>query len=114
LCIPCAIAVSTCVLLLAALVRHIRVLLKGTQLVRRNGVSHFIFSGVPDFILSKVANGPWLVALGLLAWAVAYVFLTRVITPDSIGDLMRLLARGNRLGSRWRVHCRSGPYSWTA
>lgn len=54
-------------------------------------MSHFIFSGVPDFILSKVTNGPWLVALGLLAWAVAYVFLTRVITPDSIGDLMTLI-----------------------
>ena len=42
------------------------------------------------FVLSEL-NGPWFIVFGLVAWAVAYVFLTRVITPDSIGDLMTLI-----------------------
>lgn len=43
------------------------------------------------FILSEL-NGPGFVCLGLVVWAWAYVFLTRVITSDSIGDLMTLIA----------------------
>lgn len=55
-------------------------------------MSHFI-SSVSHFILSGLGlHGPWSVAFGLIAWAVAYTFLTRVITPDSIGDLMTLIA----------------------
>jgi len=54
-------------------------------------VSHFI-SSVSHIILSGLGlHGPWSVAFGLVAWAVAYVFLTRVITPDSISDLMTLI-----------------------
>jgi len=54
-------------------------------------VSHFI-SSASHFILSLLGlHGPWSVGFGLAAWAVAYVFLTRVITPDSIGDLMTLI-----------------------
>lgn len=54
-------------------------------------MSHFI-SSVSHFSLSLLGlHGPWSVAFGLAAWAVAYVFLTRVITPDSIGDLMTLI-----------------------
>jgi hypothetical protein len=45
---------------------------------------------VSHFVLSEL-NGPWFIFFGLAAWAVAYVFLTRVITPDSIGDLMTLI-----------------------
>jgi hypothetical protein len=45
-------------------------------------MSYFILSGL---------NGPLYIFLGLLAWALAYVYLTRVITPDSIGDLMTLI-----------------------
>jgi hypothetical protein len=46
---------------------------------------------VSHFILSEL-NGAWFVVIGLAVWAWAYVFLTRVITPDSIGDLMTLIA----------------------
>jgi hypothetical protein len=46
-------------------------------------MSHFILSAL---------NGAWFVTLGLVAWAGAYLFLTRVITPESIGDLMTLIA----------------------
>jgi hypothetical protein len=46
-------------------------------------VSHFI---------SSELNGAWSVAFGLAAWSLAYWFLTRVITPDCIGDLMTLIA----------------------
>jgi hypothetical protein len=42
------------------------------------------------FVLSDL-NGPWFIVFGLAAWAVAYVYLTRVISPDSIGDLMTLI-----------------------
>jgi len=45
-------------------------------------VSHFI---------SSELNGVWFVFLGLGVWAWAYIFLTRVITPDSIGNLMTLI-----------------------
>jgi hypothetical protein len=45
-------------------------------------VSHFI---------SSELNGAWFVVIGLGVWAWAYVFLTRVITPESIGDLMTLI-----------------------
>lgn len=43
------------------------------------------------FILSEL-NGTWFVVIGLVVWAWTYVFLTRVITADSIGDLMTLIA----------------------
>jgi hypothetical protein len=42
------------------------------------------------FILSEL-NKPLFVFFGLAAWAVAYVYLTYVITPDSIGELMTLI-----------------------
>jgi hypothetical protein len=42
------------------------------------------------FVLSDL-NGPWFIVFGLVTWAVAYVYLTRVITPDSIGELMTLI-----------------------
>jgi hypothetical protein len=45
-------------------------------------MSHFILPGL---------HGPLFVFLGLVAWALAYVYLTYVITPDSIGDLMTLI-----------------------
>jgi hypothetical protein len=45
-------------------------------------VSHFI---------SSQLHGAWFIVPGLLAWAWAYVFLTYVIKPDSISDLMTLI-----------------------
>jgi hypothetical protein len=54
-------------------------------------VSHFIASAVSHFISSELHKA-WFVLLGLVAWGWAYWFLTRVITPDSIGDLMTLVA----------------------
>jgi hypothetical protein len=33
----------------------------------------------------------WLVLLGLVAWTLAYVLLTKVVTPDGIGDLVNLV-----------------------
>lgn len=42
-------------------------------------------------ILSEL-NGTWFVVIGLVVWAWAYVFLTLIITPGSIGDLMTLIA----------------------
>ena len=52
---------------------------------------HFI-SSVSHSILSGLGlHGPWFIFFGLVAWAVAYVFLTRVVTPDSIGELMTLI-----------------------
>jgi hypothetical protein len=45
-------------------------------------MSHLILVGL---------NGPLFVFFGLVAWALAYVYLTYIITPDSIGDLMTLI-----------------------
>jgi hypothetical protein len=46
---------------------------------------------VSHLFLSEL-NGPLFVGIGLAVWALAYVFLTRVITPGCIGDLMALIA----------------------
>jgi len=53
-------------------------------------VWHFILSELNRIV--SALNGAWFVVIGLVVWAWAYVFLTRVITPDSIGDLMTLIA----------------------
>jgi hypothetical protein len=53
-------------------------------------VSHLISS--VSHLISSELNGAEFVVLGLAAWAWAYWFLTRVITPDSISDLMTLIA----------------------
>ncbi|MGA2835544.1 MAG: hypothetical protein ABSF84_03000 [Acidimicrobiales bacterium] len=36
-------------------------------------------------------NAAWIVMFGLLSWAIAYLYLTREITPKSVADFMSLI-----------------------